>query len=92
MTANRRNIDIKLKQLSAGHDGTVWGVNDEGEAVVWDPARKFWSSAPECRGCPPFDHVTVGARNDVWAILRDQRTSREYRDLLWPTRFTNTTH
>eukprot|EP01087_Luapelamoeba_hula_P016239 TRINITY_DN4986_c0_g1_i2.p1 TRINITY_DN4986_c0_g1~~TRINITY_DN4986_c0_g1_i2.p1 ORF type:complete len:650 (+),score=123.36 TRINITY_DN4986_c0_g1_i2:121-2070(+) len=69
---------LKLKQLSAGNDGTVWGVDREGRAVQWNPEALEWRPAPVLDAGykqMKFHHVTVGAKNDVWAIAEPTSTT-----------------
>ena len=56
-----RPIRGSLKQISAGADGTVWGVSRDGK--VWKRRNSQWR---EQRG--RVKQVAVGTADDVWAV------------------------
>jgi hypothetical protein len=58
----------KLRQLSAAEDGSVWGVNQEGQAYRWNVDLKTWQHVP-CEW--PLVHLAVGNEREVWGVINN---------------------
>ena len=61
-----------LRHISAGSDGTVWGVDAQGTPQSWNPQTRTWT--PLKTGLDPGGvvRIAVGSRSVVWAVADDQ--------------------
>ena len=76
LTANKdvlmwTQIPGRLAQISAGSDGSVWGITGEGLVYRYDRARSAWEQVPG-----ELKQLAVGDASRVWGVREDGQIFR----------------
>ncbi|MFM9705689.1 hypothetical protein [Streptomyces galilaeus] len=58
-----------VKRLSAGSDGTLWGVTADGKAVVVEAGATAWTAPKYFSGVPGIVDVVSSVGGDYWALV-----------------------
>ncbi|WP_235618415.1 hypothetical protein [Embleya scabrispora] len=58
-----------VKRLSAGLDGTLWGVTADGKALVVEAGATTWTAPKYFSGVPGILDVVSSTGGDYWALL-----------------------
>src|SRR4029077_16359570 len=67
-----------MKQISAGNDGTLWAVGQDGHAYYYDFMAEDWTqiSSPAFGSSTYFNQVSAGNSQNVWYLDSEYNISR----------------
>ncbi|MFF8315631.1 hypothetical protein ACF06V_00525 [Streptomyces bobili] len=68
-TWTERTPAPNVKRLSAGSDGTLWGVTADGKAVVVEAGATAWTAPKYFSGVPGIVDVVSSVGGDYWALV-----------------------
>ncbi|MEF9881174.1 hypothetical protein [Streptomyces sp. P9-A4] len=68
-TWTERTPAPNVKRLSAGLDGTLWGVTADGKALVVEAGATTWTAPKYFSGVPGIVDVVSSVGGDYWALV-----------------------